>query len=208
MKKIASIVLVILGISSAFAQYEKKQFIRKHLIRADASIVSGYMYRSAIKNVHVNGNLEYYVDNTLSIRGDANYLLGSNGISDSMGFIHNHSIMLGPVFHFKTKGHFDPYFILQPGIAYTQSYKQRFTEDLDNADGRTNYTAVLSPLGTAGLGFNYYFQRFAHLFLETRYVYGQHLAQAPHPLSLEEVRITFGLGFNVFVVKEKKTPNS
>lgn len=206
MRTYLSIAMVMLVTSSMFAQYERQQYIHKHLVRADASIVSGYMYKSDIRNVHVNGNLEYYLDNVLSIRGDANYMLGSNGISDSMGFLHNHSIMLGPVFHFKTNGHFDPYFILQPGIAYTQSYKQKYIDDLDKIDGRINYPGVLSPLGTAGLGFNYYFQRFAHLFLETRYVYGQHLAQAPHPLSLEEVRITFGLGFNLFIIKEKKNP--
>ncbi|MBN8697877.1 MAG: hypothetical protein J0L87_15205 [Bacteroidetes bacterium] len=206
MRTIISTVLVLLFSTPISAQYERQQYIHKHLMRADASIVSGYMYKSGIQNVHVNGNLEYYMDNKISFRGDANYLLGSNGISDSMGFLHNHSVMLGTVFHIQTKGHFDPYFILQPGIAYTQSYKQRFIDDPDKSDGRTNYPGVLSPLGTAGLGFNYYFQRFAHLFMEARYVYGQHLAEAPYPLSLEEVRITFGLGFNAFIIKEKKKP--
>jgi hypothetical protein len=70
------------------------------------------------------------------------------------------------------------------------------------------YNGSISPLATAGLGFNYYFQRFAHLFLETRYVYGQHLSNAPSPISLQEVRITFGLGFNLFIIKEKKESRS
>jgi hypothetical protein len=211
MKKIASILLVILGISSAFAQYEKKQYIHKHLVRADASIVFGNMYKHDFKNVYVNGNLEYYLDNVLSIRGDCNYSLGSTGLtSDSIGLKDNHSILLGTVFHFPTKGHFDPYFILQPGIAYTSSFMQKNPVPMlkDTGVKDVNYPGVLSPIGTAGLGFNYYFQRFAHLFFETRYVYGQHLSQAPEPLSLEEVRITFGLGFNLFIIKEKKIPTS
>jgi hypothetical protein len=191
-------------ISFSFAQQQDGQYIHKHLVRSDASIVSGYMFNENIKNVYLNGNLEYYMDNKVSIRGDANYLLGSNGLSnDSAGLKDNSSVMLGAVFHMNSKGYFDSYFILQPGIAYTSSYLQNNSGEQMN---RKYYPGVLSPLGSAGVGFNYYFQRFAHLFLETRYIYGQHVSRAPGPLSLQELRITFGLGFNLFIIKEKEQP--
>lgn len=191
------------------AQQENGQFIHKHLVRADASIVPGYMINSFLSNVHLNGNIEYYMDNKVSIRGDANYMLGSSGLTDrSMGLKNNASVMLGAVFHFPTKNHFDPYAIIQPGFAYSSSYKQLNTATADFAPGedRVYYKGAISPLGSAGIGFNYYFQRFAHLFMETRYVHGQYLSDAPSPVSLNELRFTFGLGFNVFVVKEKKKP--
>jgi hypothetical protein len=196
--------------SFLFAQQQDGQFIHKHLVRADASIVSGYIFKDNLKNVHLNGNLEYYMDNKISIRGDANYLLGSNGwTEDSMHLKDNISIMLGSAFHFHTNNHFDPYFILQPGIAYTSSYYDAFpgrsSED-PSAKRIYNYRGSLSPLASMGFGFNYYFQRFAHLFFETRYVHGQHLSEAPSPVSLQELRVTFGLGFNVFIIKEKKRP--
>lgn len=195
-------IISLLYCSMSFAQQADGQYIHKHLVRADASIVSGYMFSENISNVHVNGNLEYYMDNKVSIRGDANYLLGSNGLSnDSIGLKDNVSVMLGAVFHMKTKGYFDPYFILQPGIAYTSSFRQNSSGDPLN---KKNYPGVITPLASAGLGFNYYFQRFAHLFLETRYIYGQHVSNAPSPLSIQEMRITFGLGFNLFIIKEKK----
>jgi hypothetical protein len=184
------------------AQQQNEQYIQKHLVRADASIVSGYMFNDNIKNVHLNGNLEYYLDNKVSIRGDANYMLGSSGISnDSIGLKDNVSVMLGAAFHIHTNGHFDPYFILQPGIAYASSYRQNYSGEFT---GKNFYPGVMSPIGSAGLGFNYYFQRFAHFFMETRYMYGQHVSNAPSPLSLQELRITFGLGFNLFIIKEKK----
>lgn len=187
------------------AQEESTQYIHKHLVRSDASIVSGYMFKSDLKNVHLNGNLEYYMDNRVSIRGDANYLLGSTGISaDSMSLQDDISVMLGPVFHIHTNNHLDPYFILQPGVAYTSSYSGKKILNNDSPLNDKKFYCALSPLASAGIGFNYYFQRFAHLFMETRYVYGQHLSAAPAPLSLQEVRITFGLGFNLFIIKEKR----
>ena len=124
-----------------------------------------------------------------------------------MGLKDFHSIYLGGAYHIPTKGHFDPYVIFQPGLAYTSSYEIHNWVPLQLQDERvshTYYPGVLTPLATAGVGFNYYFQRFAHLFLETRYVYARHLSQAPSPISLQELRVTFGLGFNLFIIKDKK----
>lgn len=202
--------LLLLSGFTVLAQEEKTQFIHKYLTRADASIMPGVMFKEGFSNVYINGNLEYYIDNLISVRGDCNYMMGSTGINaDSMGLKDNHSILLGAALHFPTKGHFDPYLIVQPGLAYTTSYHQYYTGGIVNEDHKQKdtYNGVLSPIGTVGLGFNYYFQRFAHLFLETRYVHGNHLSEAPSPLSIDELRITFGLGFNVFIMKEKKKPS-
>lgn len=207
MKKIIFISIFVCSLSVVFAQQEKTQYIHKHLMRADASVVGGYLFKEGMNTVHINGSAEYYLDNKISIRGSASYMLGSNGLTkDSIGLKDFHSIYLGGAFHFPTKGHFDPYVIFQPGLAYTSSYKSGPPVLFDNGEEqvRKYYPGVLSPLATAGVGFNYYFQRFAHLFFETRYVYGQHLSPAPSPISLQELRVTFGLGFNLFIIKDKK----
>lgn len=205
MSKLNLIILFVCFSSLLFAQQENTQFIHKHLMRADASIVAGYLFKENINNVHVNGSAEYYIDNKVSIRGFASYLLGSSGLTkDSIGLKDFHSIYLGGAYHFPTNGHFDPYFIFQPGIGYTSSYKAKYIGNPDDNTKVATYEGVLSPIGTAGLGFNYYFQRFAHLFVETRYVYGRHLSPAPSPVSLQELRVTFGLGFNLFIIKDKK----
>lgn len=206
MKSINLIILFVCLSSVVFAQQENTQYIHKHLLRTDASIVAGYLFKEGMNNVHLNGSAEYYLDNKISIRGSASYLLGCNGLTkDSIGLKDFHSIYLGGAYHFPTKGHFDPYLILQPGLAYTSSYKSGPPALKDGDEQkRKYYPGVLTPIATAGVGFNYYFQRFAHLFLETRYVYGQHLTQAPSPISLQELRVTFGLGFNLFIIKDKK----
>ncbi|MDF2437291.1 MAG: hypothetical protein K0Q95_1667 [Bacteroidota bacterium] len=203
-KLIPLLLIITLGLSAQ----ESSQFIHKHLMRADASVVAGTMYMHNLSNVYLNGNLEYYLDNTISIRGDANYLLGSSGTTeDLMHLKDNISVMLGLAYHFKTNNHLDPYFIFQPGVAYVSSYSSISLAPSSDKDLNTrNYKGSLSPLSSFGFGANYYFQRFAHLFVEGRYVHGRHLSQAPSPIFLNELRITFGLGFNMFVMKEKKRP--
>lgn len=208
LKKIIYIFLVCFS-SVIFAQQESGQFIHKHLVRVDASIVPGFMFKNNLSNVYINGNAEYYLDNRISFRGDMNYLMGSTGLSlDSIGLKDNHSVLVGAVFHIQTKGNFDPYIIIQPGITYASSYHQTYTGNVVTEESKQKkyYPGILNPIGSAGLGFNYYFQRFAHLFFETRYIYGNHLSESPSPLSLQELRVTFGLGFNLFIIKEKKNP--
>jgi hypothetical protein len=207
MLKISHFILFVCFSVCAIAQQERKQFIHKHLVRTDASIVAGYMFKDNLSNVYLNGNSEYYLDNTVSFRGDVNYMMGSTGLTaDSMGLHDNVSMMIGPAFHFHTNGHFDPYLIIQPGLAYTSSFQEIKTTGIESGNQlvKTKYEGVLSPVTSVGLGFNYYFQHFAHLFMETRYVYGNHLSQAPSPISLQELRFTFGLGFDLFIMKEKK----
>jgi hypothetical protein len=208
MKTLIIIFPVLLFVVNVTAQQDQQQFITKHLVRADASIVPGYVFKDNINNVHLNGNLEYYMDNKVSIRGDANYMLGSSGQTENfLQLKDNVSVMLGCSFHIPTNNQFDPYIILQPGIAYVSSFRPAEEIDDNVFSGRDiYYKGSLSPLASAGVGFNYYFQRFAHLFCETRYVHGKHLSEAPSPISLEELRITFGLGFNLFIIKDKKRP--
>ncbi|MBA3971458.1 MAG: hypothetical protein H0X46_04830 [Bacteroidetes bacterium] len=194
------VILFCCFLSASYAQNDSAQFIRKGLVRADASIVGGYMFLDNISNVHINGSAEYYFDNLVSVRGSASTLLGSSGLTaDSMGLKDFHSIYIGPVFHIQTKNHFDPYLVIQPGLSYTSSYQQ--IKQTVNGLNRVEYAAVVSPIASVGVGFNYYFQRYVHLFGETRYVYGRHLSEAPSPISLQELRITFGLGFNIFTQK-------
>lgn len=186
------------------AQEESKQFIKSGLVRADGSLIAGYMFKENLSNVHLGGDFEYYLDNRISIKGAASSMIGSSGLtSDSIGLKDFTAVYLGAVYHFTTKGNFDPYLVLQPGIAYTASYKEINASSLNNPSKTETYSGAVSPLATAGIGFNYYFERYFHLFMETRYVYGKHLSVAPHPISLQELRITFGLGFNLFIKNKK-----
>jgi hypothetical protein len=61
----------------------------------------------------------------------------------------------------------------------------------------------VNPLISTAFGFNFYFQRWFHLFGEVRYISGKHLSDATTPLSLNELRFSFGLGWNINLIKKK-----
>lgn len=186
-KWILIFLLTLSGVEACFAQEEKKQFIHKGLLRAMATISVG-----SITKASLHGNLEYYVADNTSLRGDTYYSLKTNTLhfADlSPYLVSNHQTFAGASYHFKTKNHFDPYFGFQPGFALSQSNSSKQT---------------INPLLSPVLGFNIYFEKLFHLFAETRYVIGNHLSEAHEPISLNELRFSFGLGFNLSVFSPKK----
>ncbi|HRH01570.1 MAG TPA: outer membrane beta-barrel protein [Bacteroidia bacterium] len=205
MKKTANLYLMLLLVNSLFAQNRSGQYICKHLVRADASIIAGSLHKTGANTVHLNGNLEYYLDSRISIRGDVNWLAGLKQSVIAPSYLKDYySVMLGGLYHFQTSNHLDPYLVFQPGIAYASAYAigNENRQNLILSAERVAYSGSIAPLGSVGVGFNYYFQQFAHLFAEGRYVYGNLNSNAPAIVSLQELRITFGLGFNLFVAKK------
>ena len=113
----------------------------------------------------------------------------------------NHAIFSGASYHFKTKNHFDPYFAFEPGISIMQSqYKM---DSFWGLPAIQHSATAINPMISSVIGFNLYFQRWFHLFAETRYMYGKHTS-ASGVISLSELRFSFGLGFNLGLIKPKK----
>ena len=192
MKKLFPLVILLGMFDASFAQGEKKPFIRKGLLRATSTISMG-----GITKISLHGNLEYYIADNVSIRGDSYYSLKMFKPMWQLDFrpylASNHQTLAGFSYHFPTKNHFDPYLGFQPGVAISQS--------ITEGGIYSNQTAnpIISPL----IGFNFYFENWFHLFAETRYVIGNHLSDLYEPVSLNELKISFGLGFNLNLLKKK-----
>ena len=189
--------------AALFSQEEtKEQYIHRGLFRAMGSFAEGAMLQQGVTNIYLTGNIEYYISDNVSLRGDGFYFVSSLG--DLQPFEFDHSVLSGADLHFKTKSHFDPYIGLAPGISITKmSYATGFICDPGPCTGDMyKTTSSVDPLVSSVVGFNLYFQKAFHLFMETRYIYGRHLSdQAPE--SLSELRFTFGLGFNLNFIKKK-----
>ena len=193
--------VVLVGVKASFSQEEKKQFIHKGLLRTTATISPGYMVTEHISTTSLHGTLEYYVADNVSLRGDSYYFLKGKSDGSDPGFDFNHSILSGASYHFKTKNNFDPYFAIEPGISFTQT-SDPFADIIPAPiDGRIE----VNPLVSSVFGFNYYFQKWFHLFGEARYISGRHLSDSFYSpaLPLNELRFSFGLGFNLSVFKPK-----
>lgn len=175
---------------------QKSRYISEGMLRAQATISMGFMSLDP-GSIYLHGNLEYYIDNNISLRGDGYYSLSANV------FEFNHSLLAGASYHIKTKTHFDPYIGFGPGVAINKGldYSNTFCDPGPCPEsGIRSVNPLISPI----LGFNYYFERLFHIFLETRYIHGKYLSGVTVPWSLSELRFSFGLGFNLDLLKKKK----
>lgn len=195
MKKIAIILLCLPPFASA--QDLNKQYVDKGLLRVQGNIALGMpTYASAGTNMYLVGDLEYYVEKNVSIKGSINYYLGSFGGNNTLKM--NHSGFLGSNFHFKTNGHFDPYVGVFPGFSIGQLNEKVVA--LSGLEPQSSNPVVVSPLISFAGGFNYYANRFFNLFINAQYVIGTHLSDVD-PVSLNELKVSFGLGYHIWATK-------
>lgn len=157
----------------------------KGLFRATLTFATGYMPGNKLNNLYLTGNIEYYADDRVSLRGDGVYFF--NSMNGDKTLKQNHSIYSGAAYHFAKK-QFDPFVGLQAGLAYTQAGIIK----VDGSECASAFNPLISPIA----GFNYYAPKWFHLFINMRYNVGKHLADDAI-IPLNEVSFSFGLGFNI-----------
>jgi hypothetical protein len=195
MHKQLLIPLILLLSCSAFAQKDSSRYVHRHLIRSMATISPGFMTSLGTNNIYLHGNLEYYVNESISVRGDSYYFISA--IESVEHFKMHHTNFTGASYHFRTNGHFDPYLGIQPGFSISQAiYNPCPEEAMCLVPAIVQQKPSVNPLISGVLGFNYYAQKWFHLFGEARYVQGKHLSEQG-PLNLNEIRFSFGLGINI-----------
>jgi hypothetical protein len=174
---------------------QNQSVIRNGLLRAQANIASGKMIHYNQGSIYVCGDLEYYLDNKTSLRGEGFYFFNATNKDADVKLIMNHSIFSGVLFHIPTKWNIDPYFSVLPGLALTQVEQQ-----ISGTPFVIKSNPDVSPLISPVLGIQYFAPKFFHLFANVRYIKGMHLGNTER-YQLDEVRFTFGLGFNLALIK-------
>lgn len=190
-KNLLSILGILLCCGTLLAQ---KPYAGKGLLRMQGTIAPAYQTKLKLLNFYLHGDLEYYIEDKISIRADSYYFLGSQKKPQ----LFNQKIMsfFGALYHFPTK-RLDPFIGFQPGIALSSVY-------YTNAEGnRTLSDMAFSPLISPVVGVNLYVGKVIHFFAVVRYIYGRHMSDAPAAISLSEINGSFGLGFN-FNTKKKR----
>jgi hypothetical protein len=201
-KKQQLLLLVLLHISFfSFSQTDSSRFVDKGLLRAQGGFGSGTFISGGDGiNTYLHGDLEYYLSPNVSVRSESYYFLSTYQGTEI--FSKNHSNFAGIMYHFNTKGHLNPYIGFQPGITYSQLKKPDIMTFAPEEVNST-YLATFNPLMGFSAGINYYAPRFFHLFMHLKYVTGKHLSDRP-AVSLNELKVTFGLGWNLWIPKEKR----
>lgn len=189
--------ITILGLMLLSIKGTSQEFIKSKVLRASASFSVGSLTSSGQSTINIGSSLEYYIDERFSLRGEGVYFIGY-GQEQVIGFKSNHGLMAGVSYHFTEKKAFDPYIGLQPGMSFGKYGALSDSVIIEDPYWLRNnqYTNLhVSPTVSIHTGFNYYAEKFFHLFVDLRYLYGNYHSEIP-TISLSELRIEFGLGFN------------
>ena len=171
---------------------QEENLVRDGLLRAQGTFSFGKFSDIEQNGLYIHGNLEYYVNEKISARGDLFYYLKPN--NESILEL-NHQLFSGGSYHIPTNSNFNPYIGFQPGLSITELSAPVYI--LPVGVPPPTPRASVSPLISGVLGFNYYANDWFHLFADMRYVYGNHLSNIAPEVSLNEIRFSFGLGFNI-----------
>lgn len=193
------LVLILLPLCS-FSQNESNQYIDNGLMRTQGNIAMGTMLEQSLANYYLAGELEYYTSSSISIRGSSSFLLGTS--SDIEGFSSNHSILLGALYHLKTKNNLDPFIGIEPGFAISKlcgCNNPDLEYSLPERKG-SKLPTTANPIFTTALGFNYFANKYFNLFANARLILGKHYSDIG-AVSLNEFKVSFGLGFHLWTKK-------
>lgn len=197
---------ILLVFSAGYAQQSTtRQFTKHGIVRAQATISPGYMTVLKSSPVYLHGDLEYFLEEQISVRGDSYFYL--TDLDDSRPFEYNHSSFAGVLYHFKKERPFDLYLGIQPGASFANAnrYRPLGLCASPTADCDLRSEPSVDPLISALVGFNFFADKYFHLHMGARYIYGTHRSKGVSPISLQEIRFSFGLGFNLNAKKKKST---
>lgn len=190
--------IFILGIalctfSIAWAQEQEGPFVRKGLLKATATISPGTMLNRAVSNIYVPGELEYFLENKVSVRGDCYWYLNSQQKPDFMK--QNSMIFFGALYHFSKKKS-DFFLGLQPAAILAQP-------NMRDSSG-TFYPARIDPGVSLIAGYTFYVWDYCNFYLNARYVTSRYTGTSAGTLQLDEIMFSGGLGFQLHTRKKSR----
>jgi hypothetical protein len=177
--------------------------VHKGILAGVGTVGVGQMPALNISNAYVTGNLEYYLQRSISIRGDGYFFV--NSLTGSSPLVQNSGIYFGAFYHFPTRSGFDPLIGFQPGWSITKMVAADYF-----GNDRVYYdAATLCPLASIVAGFNFFGDKWFHIQCNVRYTFAQYVAPSSQngvvadQYNTSELSFNFGLGFNIDVIKSR-----
>jgi len=199
-KRIALVVLIALGLSKSYAQ-DSNPFIAQGLLKGTATISPAFMLNHPIENIYINGELEYFTEKNISVRGDSYWFLSSQQKPSLLN--QNSFIVAGALYHFPKKN-FDYFIGFQPGVSLVQPYVvyvHAGPGTLINWVDIPDQTKVC-PTISAITGITYYVGDYFNFFLNVRYTKSRYFGYDSGELNLDQLILSGGLGFNIQTKKK------
>ncbi|CAG5087099.1 hypothetical protein [Parvicella tangerina] len=189
-KTIIATVITVLVSSLCFCQNLET---RRHLLGGSATISPGFQQSNPDMNIYVHGFAYFYPEPKVSLNGEVYWYTGAQEQETLLA--ENSTLVFGPNYHFLKDGPLDPHIGIMPAISLVSAIDRTTSQPSVGA-----YSLV--PLVALNAGVRYHFMKWFNVFANARYMMGTLTENYPKALSMNEWRISFGLGFNVYSSKE------
>lgn len=183
----------------AFAQDDL--FNYRHMLKASATLSPGFMLGQSQNNIYVNGHLEYFAEERVSLRGDGFWFTGAQQKPQLLK--ENSTLLFGGLYHFH-KNRLDLFAGLQTGMGFTRptdtQSSQLNTSGAASVSSQAteSYKLKAIPVISPVTGVTFYAGKYVNFFLEVRYLSGRYFGyQSGSTLHMDELRLSAGLGFQL-----------
>jgi len=196
---VARIALIFIALIP-FTQVQSQDFVQKSRINAHGTIAPGFSLYDMKGTVSLQGQMEYFIHEKVSIRGDVFWFVDYLN-SDDPGFLDDKAALFsGITYHFAENKHLNPYVALQPGIGMARTIFYSTTGNVSFAVMDNSYHFF--PMASVALGTYYYANNWFYFFGEVRGSTGKYFS----PFDVKEageLQFSFGLGFSLLTKKNK-----
>jgi hypothetical protein len=176
--------------SQIFGAFCQEKYVSQGLLKATATISPSFMLNRSEQNIYLNGYLEYYVDDHLSLRGETYLFIdGTNSNSDYSQFIHQAMRTYFGAFLHTEKRNWDKYLGLQPGLT------------LMRPNSSVNSDLKACPSFALHVGTTYYVWKYFHFFADIAYVNSIYRGTSIGSMKTDEIIFSAGLGFQLMTKK-------
>ena len=191
---------------SQLRSQEEKVFLYPGMLKGTATITPGFLIKQTQTDLYINGDLEYFPEDKLSVRGDVFWMVGSQQKPSLLQ--QNSALFFGALYHFH-KNRFDCFVGFQPGISLCKpsDTQGRITNPQSSVlvTYTSDYTYKLLPNFSPVTGITFYASNYFNFFLNVRYVFSRYFGYENAVLNLDEFRISAGLGFQIHTVRKNRT---
>lgn len=204
-KKFLIPVLLLIACNLVAQDSTNHTFRYQSILKGDATISPGYLLNSPQTNIYINGTLEYFTQDRVSLRGEGFLFVGSQNKPALMK--ENSSLLYGAAYHFH-KNRLDFFVGMEVGASAAKP-----NDVLIDTTGSSGYVTIsksytqtfdykILPVISPVAGITFYPSNYFNFFLNMHYIHATYYGYAMGKnLSLNELRISAGLGFLIHVRK-------
>ena len=171
----------------------QSSFACSGILKSSLTISPGFLLQQDGTNIYLDGALEYFTEDHISLRSELFYYTSSQ--TKPAPFESNHHLMFGALYHFPFR-RFDYFAGIEPGISLT---KPNVVTLLDIVSPQLKVVPTITVI----TGITLYVYDYFHFFADLHYMHARYFGSETGAIPLDEITISAGLGLQIMAKKGK-----